>query len=69
MDFELLTPIQRTEVIAVGKGRSELLRLSRIYGKGRWRKLKGFATGRYKESGVVRREEIHWYEAPGIVKR
>ncbi len=34
---------------------------------GRWRKLKGVATVRLS-NGVVRRVELHWYEAHGIGK-
>jgi len=69
MDFELLTSVEDVEIIAVGNAIRELPRLNRVYGKGRWRKLKGFATVRYQGSGVVRREEIHWYEAHGLGKR
>lgn len=69
MDFEILSKITGTEVIATGRGIRELPRLNRIYGKGRWRKLKGFALVRLNVGGPARREEIHWYEAHGIGKR
>jgi len=39
-----------------------------LYGKGRWRKMKGEALIRLA-SGQVRRAELHWYEAHGIGKR
>jgi len=42
--------------------------LERIYGQGRWRKLKGIATVQL-ENGRIRLAEIHWYEAHGIGKR
>jgi len=35
------------------------------YGRGRWRKLKGFATVRLAD-GTIHTAEIHWYEAHGI---
>lgn len=69
MDFEIVGPITDTEVIASGRGVRQVRRLNRIYGKGRWRKLKGFANVRFGSSGEVRREELHWYEAHGIGKR
>lgn len=68
MDFELLSPIERTEAIAVGNSIREVARLKKVYGKGRWRKLKGLATIRLSD-GVVCRAEIHWYEAHGIGRK
>jgi len=69
MDFELLSPITSVTVIAAGRKIRELRRLQRAYGRGRWRKLKGFALVRYLGTSIVRREEVHWYEAHGIGKR
>ena len=46
----------------------ELQRLQKLYGRGRWRKMKGEALIRLA-SGRVRRAELHWYEAHGIGKR
>jgi hypothetical protein len=43
-------------------------RLQKMYGKGRWRKMKGTALVRLR-SGRVRLAEIHWYEAHGIGKK
>lgn len=68
MDFEIISTIRDVEVIAAGRGIRESARLNRVYGQGRWRKLKGFATVRFA-SGIIRQEEIHWYEAHGIGKR
>lgn len=56
------------EIIARGSGVRDRHRLNRVYGKGTWRKLKGFATIRY-DNGHTQKAEIHWYEANGIGKR
>ena len=69
MDFEILSEVTGIQVIATGRGIRELPRLNRIYGKGRLRKLKGFALVRLRGNRSARREEIHWYEARGIGKR
>jgi hypothetical protein len=68
MDFEILGPSRDAQVIAVGNGIRELPRLRRLYGPGRWRKMKGRATVRTFE-GRVRDVEVHWYEAHGIGKK
>lgn len=68
MPFDLLGEISDVETIAIGKGIRELARLQKMYGKGRWRKMKGVAVIRLR-SGRVRKAELHWYEAPGIGKR
>jgi hypothetical protein len=36
-----------------------------LYGKGRWRKLKGIATVEFPD-GTISHAEVHWYEAHGI---
>jgi len=54
--------------IAVGKGIRDLQRLRRLYGRGRWRKLKGVASVRLR-SGTIRKAELHWYEAHGIGRK
>jgi len=69
MDIELLSEITGAQVIAVGRRIRELRRLLRAHGKGRWRKMKGFALVRFVGTGVIRRHEVHWYEAHGIGKR
>lgn len=68
MDFEIISAITEVEVIAVGAGVRDRARLRKVYGKGRWRKLKGVATVRLA-NGAIRLAEIHWYEAHGIGKR
>ena len=44
MDFEIVGPITDVEMIALGTSIRELSRLRRVYGTGRWRKLKGTAS-------------------------
>ena len=68
MTFEIIGEIESIETFAVGRSIRELPRLQKIYGKGRWRKRKGFATVRLP-SGVERPAEIHWYEATGIGRK
>ena len=68
MDFEILGPLRDVEVIAVGNAIRELPRLRRLFGPGRWRKMKGTATVRTFE-GRIREAEIHWYEAHGIGRK
>jgi hypothetical protein len=66
--FGIIGEIVDVETIAVGRRIHEVARLERLYGKGRWRKMKGVAMIRLA-SGRVRRAELHWYEAHGIGKR
>ncbi len=68
MDFEIVSEITDIETIAAGAGVRDRSRLRRLYGRGRWRKLKGVARVRLK-SGRIRLAEIHWYEAHGVGKR
>jgi hypothetical protein len=68
MPFEILGEIEHPETIAAGAGIREIGRLRRRYGRGRWRKRKGFAEV-HLDSGEIVRAEIHWYEATGIGKR
>jgi hypothetical protein len=68
MDFELVGDLAHVETIATGRGIRELPRLRRLYGKGRWRKMKGVARIRLRD-GRVRLAELHWYEAHGIGKK
>ena len=65
MDFEVIGQISNTEPIAVGSGVKDRKRLDKLYGKGRWRKLKGFASVRLPDD-TIDKAEIHWYEAHGI---
>jgi len=68
VDFEILGDITVLETIASGRGIRDLRRLQRIYGRGRWRKMKGSARIRLR-NGDIRVAEIHWYEAHGIGKK
>ena len=68
MHFEIVGEITNVETIAVGTRIHELPRLEKLYGTGRWRKMKGEAMIRLP-SGRVVRAEIHWYEAHGIGRK
>ena len=68
MDFEIIGNITAVEQIASGRGIRDRRRLQRLYGKGRWRKLKGIAAVRLLD-GTIHRAEVHWYEAHGIGRR
>ena len=68
MYFELIGDITGIETFAVGSSIREIGRLRKFYGRGRWRKRKGFAQVRLAD-GTVCRAEVHWYEATGIGRR
>lgn len=68
MDFEIIGEITNIKTIAVGSTIRENARLKKVYGAGRWRKLKGIATLRLPD-GKICKAEIHWYEAHGIGKK
>jgi len=68
MRFEIVGRITNVEVIASGSGIRVLRLLRKVYGSGRWRKLKGIATVRLP-NGALRKVELHWYEAHGIGKK
>jgi hypothetical protein len=68
MRFDVIGPIEAIEVIAVGPNIRELVYLRKVYGAGRWRKLKGTAQIRLP-NGKIRRVELHWYEAHGIGRK
>jgi hypothetical protein len=65
MNFEIIGEITEIETIAIGSKIRDITRLRKMYGKGRWRKLKGVAMVRLR-SGRIRLAELHWYEAHGI---
>ncbi|MGH7138119.1 MAG: hypothetical protein ACREHD_20400 [Pirellulales bacterium] len=67
-DFEIVGEISEISTIAVGNRIRELPRLRKVYGSGRWRKLKGIALIRLR-SGDIRKAEVHWYEAHGIGRK
>ncbi len=68
MYFEIIDAIAEVEVIAVGGAISDVMRLRRQFGPGRWRKMKGIARVRL-EHGQTRLAELHWYEAHGIGRK
>ena len=67
-EFEIVSEIRDIETIASGKGIYIRRYLERIYGKGRWRKMKGIAKVRLPD-GNIYTAEIHWFEAHGIGRR
>jgi hypothetical protein len=68
MKFEVVGKVTSTQTIARGKVIRELPRLQRVYGAGRWRKLKGIALLRLRD-GTTCRAEVHWYEAYGVGRK
>jgi hypothetical protein len=68
MHFEIVGEITNVETIAVGTRIRELPRLEKLYGTGRWRKMKGEAVIRLQNARVVK-AELHWYEAHGIGRK
>ena len=66
--YEIISEITNVEIIAVGKSIRILKRLKRLYGDGRWRKLKGVAKVRFPD-GSVCKAEIHWYEMSSVGKK
>lgn len=67
-EFEVINKLEDVEIIAVGGNIRDLKWLQKTYGKGRWRKLKGFARIRFLDGGEEFEAELHWYEAHGIGK-
>jgi len=67
-DFEILSEIVSVETIASGLAVQKRRLLSKVYGAGHWRKLKGIATIRLPD-GVIVRAELHWFEAHGRGRR
>lgn len=63
--FKLCGEITHIEVIASGRKIRVLAWLRRLYGKGRWRTLKGRGLVELPGGEVVL-AELHWYEAHGI---
>ena len=68
MTFEVVGDIDQVEIIAAGSSVKVRSFLRKIYGRGRWRKMKGTATVRLA-NGNLRRVELHWYQAHGVGKR
>lgn len=68
MEFEVIGNISGIEPIGAGRSIRDRRRLHRLYGKARWRKLKGIATVRLLD-GTIHTAEVHWYEAHGIGRK
>jgi hypothetical protein len=66
--YELIGEIHNIETIARGPSVHQRGRLTRRFGKGNWRKLKGVALVR-GPGGIMRWTELHWFEAHGIGKK
>lgn len=66
--FKLRSDISEVEVIAASKSIRILAKLEKLYGRGRWRKLKGRAMVELPD-GSVSQAELHWYEAHGIGRK
>jgi len=68
MEPKILGKISGPEIISSGISLRVRRRLRKLYGQGRWRKLKGVATVRLPD-GYVMLTEVHWYEAHGVGRR
>ena len=65
MHFKIVGKIRNVEVIASGTAIRERKRLWKLYGKARWKKLKGIASVEFSD-GKICQTEVHRYEAHGI---
>ncbi len=68
MKFEIIGQIDEIKIIAVGTSIRDLAYLKKIYGSGRWRKLKGKAHIRLPNENI-RWVELHWCEAHGVGRK
>lgn len=68
MKVELIGRISDIEIIAVGNSIHDIARLRKMYGAGRWRKLKGKGKVRLPDNTICE-AELHWYEAHGIGRK
>jgi hypothetical protein len=68
MNFDIISEISQIELIASGSSIRDIHRLEKLYGKGKWRKLKGIAFIQLA-NGKIRNAELHWYESHGIGKK
>lgn len=68
MHFKIKGAIRDIGTIATGHGINNLNRLTKIYGKTNWRKMKGICHVELKD-GAVLEAEVHWYEGHGIGKK
>jgi hypothetical protein len=67
-NFTLKSDILDKQRIAIGHGIRDRLRLQRVYGGNRWRKMKGKAWIVLAD-GTEHYVELHWYECHGIGMR
>jgi hypothetical protein len=58
LPFELIGLVEEIETIATGNPIRELSRLRKVYGLGRWGKLKGFAAIRFQVVRLFRQKFI-----------
>jgi len=68
LKFKIIGRIVAVETIATGTSVRDRRRLTRLYGRGSWRKVKGEALVQLSD-GTICNAEIHWYEAHGIGKK
>ena len=68
MEPKILGEISDPQIISSGVSLRVRRRLRRLYGQGRWRKLKGVGKVRLPD-GYVILAEVHWYEAHGVGRR
>jgi hypothetical protein len=66
--FEIVRGFTAVETIAAGTNLRDRRRLIRLYGRGKWRKMKGRAIVRLAD-GTICEAEIHWYEAHGVGRK
>jgi hypothetical protein len=66
--FEIIGGLRGVATIASGRGIRVLPTIEKRFGRGNWRKMKGFATVMLGD-GTVLEAEVHWYEAHGIGRR
>jgi hypothetical protein len=57
--IEIIGAVNNIELIATSRSLREARRLKKVYGTGRWRKLKGIAMVRLAD-GAVLKAEVHW---------
>jgi hypothetical protein len=68
LKFKIIGKIVAIETIAAGTSVRDRRRLTRLYGRGKWRKVKGESLVQLAD-GTICNAEIHWYEAHGIGKK
>ena len=68
MWFKIVGEIRDIEPIALGRSVRVRVRLRKLYGGARWRKLKGIAEVRLP-NGTRRLAEVPWYESHGVGRK